>query len=134
MFNIVRNGDTTILSVWENLDIGSQAAFDGVLQAVTAGARGRIIVSLERCYYCDSKGLGVLLRHSRRLGPRLTVVVPPDNASRRIFEVCRIPELMSVRASLREALAERPRAGNASLSLRVPSRRIMRRERGVRTH
>lgn len=106
MFNIERNGDRTILAVWTDLDIRTYASFDGVLRAAAATTEGRIIVSLERCQYCDSKGLDVLLRAAKTLGSRLTVVVPPDNVSRRVFEVCRIPQLMSVVGSMREALGE----------------------------
>ncbi len=108
MFNIERSGDRTILTVWQNLDLGAEPAFARVLHALSASAARRIIVSLEYCAYCDSTAINVLLRNATRLGSRLTVVVPPDTLSRRVFEVCRIGQLMPVVASMREALAERP--------------------------
>ena len=108
MFNIERSGDRTVLTVWQNLDLGSQAAFARVLHAVSSSAARRIIVSLEYCSYCDSTAINVLLRSADHLGSRLTVVVPPDTISRRVFEICRLGQLMPVVASMREALAERP--------------------------
>jgi anti-anti-sigma factor len=108
MFNIERSGDRTILTVWQNLDLGAQPAFSRVLHAIAGGAARRIIVSLEYCAYCDSTAINVLLRSADRLGSRLTVVVPPDTISRRVFEACRIGQFMRVVASMREALDEPP--------------------------
>ncbi len=105
MFYIERKSDVTILKIWQNLDLGSQAAFYDAFRAVSAPDCRRVIVSLERCAYCDTAGLNVLLRMHESLGSRLTVVVPPDNNSRRAFEVCRIGSSMPVAGSMREALA-----------------------------
>jgi anti-anti-sigma factor len=108
MFNIERSGDRTILTVWQNLDLGAQPAFAQVIHALAESTARRIIVSLQYCAYCDSTAINVLLRSAARLGSRLTVVVPPDTLSRRVFEACRIGRLMPVVASMREALEERP--------------------------
>jgi anti-anti-sigma factor len=105
MFMIERDGYQTIVRVWENLDIASREPFERVLEAATANRPRRLIVSLEHCDFCDSTGLHVLLQTQRRIGSRLTVVVPPENKSRRIFEVCGFPRLMTIVASMREALA-----------------------------
>ena len=117
MFDIQRSGEETILTVWENLDVGSQADFERVLGAVAAGAPRRVVVSLAHCAYCDSTGLNVLLRWARatRLGSRLTVVVAPDTLSRRVFEACRMQKLVRVVASMREALSEPPRGSGWGL-------------------
>ena len=116
MFDIERSGDRTILTVWQNLDIASQSAFEGVLKAIGASAARRVIVSLEHCPYCDSTGMNVLVRSAGRLGSRLTVVVAPDTLSRRVFETCRMQKLMPVVATMREALEEPIRRTGSSLA------------------
>jgi anti-anti-sigma factor len=116
VFNIERSGDRTILTVWQNLDIVSQIAFERILGAIAESAARRIIVSLEHCAYCDSTGVNVLLRSAGRLGSRLTVVVAPETLSRRVFETCRVQKLMPVVATMREALEEPIRRTGASLA------------------
>ncbi len=104
MLYIERKGDSAILHVWQELDIGTRDAFSAALRTLCAVPVPRLVVSFERCDYCDSGALNLLLGTSERVGAALTVVVPPDNASRRVFEICRIPVLMRVTGSLREAV------------------------------
>ena len=78
-----------------------------------AGGHGHttIVVDLTRTRFCDSAGLGVLIRaHKRALeeGGEVRLVMPPGGAVYRIFTLTSLYRCMPRFDSLPEALRQRP--------------------------
>ncbi len=80
-----------------------------------AASRGHttIVVDMTRTEFCDSSGLGVLIRaHKRALeeGGELRLVIPAHGAVFRIFTLTSLHRFIPRFDSLPEALLERPAA------------------------
>ncbi len=80
-----------------------------------AAGRGHttVVVDMTRTQFCDSSGLGVLVRaHKRALeeGGELRLVIPADGAVSRIFTLTSLYLFIPRFGSLQEALLERPAA------------------------
>jgi anti-sigma B factor antagonist len=83
------------------------------LALLEAAARGHttIVVDMTRTEFCDSSGLGVLIRAHRRAleeGGELRLVIPADGAVSRIFTLTSLHRFIPRFGSLAEALLERP--------------------------
>jgi anti-sigma B factor antagonist len=83
------------------------------LALLEAAARGHttIVVDMTRTEFCDSSGLGVLIRaHKRALeeGGELRLVIPAGGAVARIFTLTSLHRFIPRFGSLPEALLERP--------------------------
>jgi anti-sigma B factor antagonist len=71
------------------------------------------VVDMTRTQFCDSSGLGVLIRAHRRAleeGGELRLVIPPDGAVSRIFTLTSLYRFIPRFGSLKEALLQRPAA------------------------
>jgi len=100
MFEVERRGDASIIHVDDDLDIASKDHLSDALARAEQAAAPRVIVSLERCLYCDSSGLAELIRAHKRLGTALIVVVPPASQCRRIFEIAGLVTILRVYPSI----------------------------------
>jgi anti-sigma B factor antagonist len=83
------------------------------LVLLEAASRGHttVVVDMTRTEFCDSSGLGVLVRaHKRALeeGGELRLVMPADGAVFRIFTLTSLHRFIPRFGSLQEALLERP--------------------------
>ncbi len=99
----MERGDVCIIQVDRELDLLSSRALASAF-ALAERTPLRIIANLEKCPYCDSAGINVLLTAKRRLGARCSIVVPPHSSVRRIFEITDLSTQLAVCASLREAM------------------------------
>ena len=63
-----------------------------------------LIVSLEKCTYCDSAGLAVLMRHGRQV-PHFIVISPENTAVRRLLRITRLDQMFEVVENADAALA-----------------------------
>jgi anti-anti-sigma factor len=54
-----------------------------------------IVLRLENCMFCDSKGLGVILRHAKPT-PQFVIVSPPNSVVRRFLRITRADERFEV--------------------------------------
>ena len=67
----------------------------------------RIVIDLDAVEFIDSSGLGLLLNVQRRVdraGARLAIVEPPERV-RRVFEITRLDQQMTLVATRAAALA-----------------------------
>ena len=78
MHHVEQRGISTVIHVEHDLDIASAPMLDASIRLAEAEER-RVIVSLERCSYCDANGLTVLLRAKRRNGSNFAIVVPDSS-------------------------------------------------------
>jgi anti-sigma B factor antagonist len=118
MYHLEQRGISTVIHVDHDLDIVSAPALDASIRLAETDKERRVIVSLERCAYCDANGLTVLVRAKKRNGPNLTIVVPKSARCYRVFEVTGLSSRLSVFSSLDLALNVLP----ASLSGVAPWR------------
>ncbi len=103
--------DTAVVAVFGDVDLHSAEALDETLETAVARGATSVVVDLSRATFVDSQGLGVLLRHRRRLDPRggfRLVVARPE--IRRVFEVSALDQIFPIDASREEALASLPPA------------------------
>jgi len=96
----------TVVHVRGDVDVATRKVFEAALEsAVKEQDTKKLVVSLEHCRHCDSTGLGALIRVYRRVGERLTIVLPKTGPCRRIFEVSGLVRVFTCVPTLDEALA-----------------------------
>ncbi len=107
-FEVRATGDAFVVEIDDELDAMTVGLLEGAIADAErrAAAGGRVVVSLERCGYCDSSSISVILRAWRRLPERFFVVVPPLGQCRRIFEITSIAQQSFVVDDMAEALSQ----------------------------
>jgi anti-sigma B factor antagonist len=95
-----------------------------VLLQVTSHGHTTVVVDMARTQFCDSAGLGVLVRAHRRAleeGGELRLVIPAGGAVARIFTWTSLYRFIPGFGSRQEALLQRPAAPIRPSHLRLPS-------------
>jgi len=121
MHHVEQYGISTVIHVDHDLDIASSPLLEASIRLAEDGKARRIIVSLERCTYCDANGLTVLLRAKKRNGLSFALVVPDGSQCRRVFEVTGLSKCLSLFPSLERALDTSPAAFSAADRLGRPA-------------
>ena len=104
MYHALQHGNANIIEVDDELDIALSPALTLAIDAAAQSAEQFVIVSLERCTFCDSTALGVLVKAKKRLGAKFLLVLPPENRINRVFEVTGLRTHLTPCASLQEAV------------------------------
>ena len=91
------------------VDISTAPLLDAVLCEARTNDPFSLIVSLEKCMYCDSKGLSVLLRHARET-PQFIVVSVNGTQVRGLLRASGVDAMFEVVDSSDDALALCPPA------------------------
>ena len=94
-----------------------------VLLQATAHGHTTVVVDMTRTQFCDSSGLGALVRaHKRALeeGGELRLVIPAAGAVSRVFTVTSLYRFIPRFGSLREALLQRPAAPMRPSQIHLP--------------
>jgi anti-anti-sigma factor len=97
---------TPTVTVSGEIDMSTAPVLDKVLCESRMQDPFAIIVSLENCTYCDSSGLGVLIRHARQV-PHLIVISAESSHVRRLLRVSRADEIFEVVSNSQAANALR---------------------------
>ncbi len=84
---VVRNDAMTLIEIIGDLDMSNVERLQAVFDELHVGDKSVVVVSFELCTYCDSTGLGRLVRLSNRIAPQLRVVVPKMSSIRRVFDI-----------------------------------------------
>jgi anti-sigma B factor antagonist len=103
--------DTPVVTAPAELDITSAERLRTVLISAAAAGHTTVVVDMTRTQFCDSSGLGVLIRaHKQALeaGGELRLVMPEDGAVFRIFTMTSLYRFIPHFGSLPEALLQRP--------------------------
>lgn len=93
------------------IEITTAEQLRAVLTAVAAQGHTTVVVDMTRTQFCDSSGLGVLIRaHKKALegGGELRLVIPADGAVFRVFTMTSLYRFIPRFGSLQEALLQRP--------------------------
>jgi anti-sigma B factor antagonist len=93
------------------IDITTAERLRAVLNAAIARGHTTVVVDMTGTQFCDSSGLGVLVRaHKRALeaGGELRLVMPADGAVFRTFTMTSLYRFIPRFGSLQEALLQRP--------------------------
>jgi anti-sigma B factor antagonist len=90
------------------VDFDTAAKLTAVLDAAIPESRGAFVIDLSDVAFLDSSGLSVLVRARAILGreDRALLIVCPPGTARRIFEVARIDDLLTLFDSRDQAAAE----------------------------
>lgn len=104
MYHAWRRGNASIIEVDDELDIASSPLLASAIEMAVQSGDRFIIVSLERCSFCDSTALGVLVKAKERLGAKFLLVIPPGNRVNRVFDVTGLTTHLTPCADLQEAL------------------------------
>jgi anti-anti-sigma factor len=107
MFHVEQHGRVAVIHADHELDLVTRDSFAAILNDATEHNADPVVVSLEHCTYVDSTALNVLIAMSKRIGSRLSVVIPPGNPCRRVFDICGMDKVMRISTSVDEALAMR---------------------------
>jgi anti-sigma B factor antagonist len=87
-----------------DVDLKTAKSFRAALDDAAQDGKPRLIVDMSEVPFMDSSGLAALMGAQKGLRARTRlIVVCPDNL-RRIFEVTRLDDILSVVGSLPEAL------------------------------
>ena len=93
------------------IDISNADWLDAVLREAAARGHATFVVDMTGTQYCDSAGLGVLVRaHKRALaeGGELRLVIPTSAAVLRVFAITGIDQVIPNFPNLYEAVAPAP--------------------------
>ena len=102
-----------VVTVPEEIDITNAAALRAALLEAAAHGCGAMVADMSGTQFCDSAGLGVLVRAHKRAqaeGGELLLVVPATSVLR-IFAITGIDRMIPNFSCLEDALAERLRPG-----------------------
>jgi anti-sigma B factor antagonist len=103
--------DIPVVRAPAEIDITTADRLRAVLTAAVARGHTTVVVDMTRTEFCDSSGLGVLVRaHKRALeaGGELRLVMPADGAVFRTFTMTSLYRFIPRFGSLQEALLQRP--------------------------
>jgi anti-anti-sigma factor len=78
-----------------DLDIASGPEVAQALEAA-GGEAGRLIVSFERCRYCDSFAFKVLVSLRKQLGTAFVVVAPSGTQIRRVLDIAELSHVFPI--------------------------------------
>jgi len=100
------SGDAIVLTVIGEVDMTTAPELANALAAVSDTA-SRVVVDLGGVTFLDSSGLNALVRGSRELADNdvdFRVVAPPTGTVRRVIEITRLEDSLSLVDSLDDAL------------------------------
>ena len=92
-----------IVTVVGDIDLTNAKEIGVQIAAATTDGEP-LILSLERCEYCDSSGLAMLIDIERKVGDGLVVVIPPASPFLRIFTITGLDRVLRITGSEAEAL------------------------------
>jgi len=104
MLSVSALSDVPIAYIDEDVDIASAPSLRGLLRAASEGHDG-LVVSFERCRYCDVSGIGILLEFQRKFGARFAVVVTREAPFRRVLNALGLLNTLDVFESVESAVA-----------------------------
>ena len=116
MYHAWQRGNANVIEVDDELDSTSSSALASAIEIAAQSVDRCTIVSLERCSFCDSTALGVLVKAKKQLGPKFLLIIQPDNRINRGFDVTGLTTHLTPCASLQQALD----AANALLAFVTP--------------
>lgn len=91
-----------VVSVAGYVDIATAPRLAEALDAAAQSGPSAIIVSLQRCDYCDSTGLTVLLKRAQAV-PNFFVAVPSESPVRRVFRIASVEDALGVVETVADA-------------------------------
>jgi len=112
VFSVERLADTIVITPQCDLDLASRDAFINTLEQALESAGTRIVVSLLECTYLDSSALSALVLMRRKFKGSLLLVVPPDVAIARVFEVTNFSAVIPIFPTLDAAMVARSSASD----------------------
>ncbi len=93
-----------MVSIHGDVDLKTARDFRGALDEAAGEGKERLIVDMSEVPFMDSSGLAALMGAHKALHARTRmVVVVPENL-KRIFEVTKLDDILSLVSSLPEAL------------------------------
>lgn len=103
-----RSGDVTVVSAAGEIDHYSAPQLRHELQAALENGARKVVVDLSATEFLDSSGLGALMAVSKQQdgSDGSLVVACPRAHLRKLFAISHLDEVLVVRDSLDEALAE----------------------------
>jgi anti-sigma B factor antagonist len=113
------------------IDVSNADWLRAALLAAASQGQGTFVVDMTRTTFCNSAGLGVLVRAHKRAvaeGSELRLVLPASASALRVFTLTGIDRLIPSFTSLDQALAPAPAAAAPA-----PARAARRRRRKRRT-
>ncbi|MBV8150206.1 MAG: STAS domain-containing protein [Candidatus Eremiobacteraeota bacterium] len=102
-----------VASIVGDLDLSNAQEIRQALESAAEG-RQQLIVSFERCGYCDSSGIAILVSLHHRLGDGLAIVVPSEAQLRRILTIVGLDSIVCVTDTSEEAAARLSRESEAA--------------------
>ena len=95
---------TQLVAIYGDVDLKTARSFRAALDEAAQDGKERLIVDMSEVPFMDSSGLAALIGAQKALRDRTQVIVVCPENLRRIFEVTRLDTIVSVVASLPEAL------------------------------
>jgi anti-sigma B factor antagonist len=96
--------ETHLVQIYGDVDLKTARSFRHALDEAAQDGKKRLIVDMSEVPFMDSSGLAALIGAQKAFRERTRVVVVCPENLRRIFEVTRLDSIVSVVASLPEAL------------------------------
>ena len=97
-YTLTQGDDTTVVNLFGELDMASAPALATGLQRLAGAEIPVVVIDLSELVFCDSSGLGVLLKFhedAKEAGIRVIARSPSPNV-RRIFELTNATKLLEI--------------------------------------
>ena len=123
------NPRVSVLHVFGELSFANAGAFEAAFNGV-ADQQLPVTIALSECTFMDCAAIGVLVRALKRLGPQLSLVVPPESQAHRLLELTDMLPVFTRAATLeddRNAADVRNLAGTIDFTQRAARKALERR-------
>jgi anti-sigma B factor antagonist len=87
---------TVVLSVNGELDMMTAPDFEKRLyEAISVGVP-HVVIDFTDCTFIDSSGLHILVRACRHHTERISLIIPHDSVTRRVFELAKLDRALPI--------------------------------------
>jgi len=104
-------GSARVLEIVGDADVASKPELDELLESLIDEGPGPIVVSFERCTFCDSTILGVMVKFARQAAGRFDIVAGRGSRVRRVFDITGLTGQLGIFETVDAAVAAHDGAG-----------------------
>lgn len=104
--SVLQDGPVSVLVLDGELDLAVVPALDADVARCQAGGSTHLVLDATRLGFCDSNGLGALIRYARQSGPDAFLLAGASGGVRRLIELTGTQFALGLRSDVSAAITE----------------------------